>query len=53
MINDLFSANVDADGDLVKNQQIGLHLFDGWRYFVHATYPDWIRNPKKYMIGRR
>ena len=47
-INDLFSANVDADGDLVKNQQIGLHLFDGWRYFIHAISFDWIRNPRKY-----
>lgn len=47
-INDLFSANVDADGMLVKNAQIGLHLFDGWRYLIHAIYPDWIRNPRKY-----
>lgn len=49
-INDLFSANVDTDGDLIKNNQIGLHLFDGWRYFIHAVYPDWIKNPNKYFI---
>jgi hypothetical protein len=48
LINDLHAANVDADGELVKNQQIGLHLFDGFRYLVHMVYPDFIKNPKKY-----
>lgn len=47
-INDLFQANVDADGMLVKNNQIGLHLFDAWRYLIHAVYPDWIRYPERY-----
>lgn len=47
-INDLFSANVDHEGTLIKNQQVPLHLFDGWKYFVHAVYPDWIKNPGKY-----
>lgn len=47
-INDLFTANVDADGELVKNAKIGLHLFDGWRYFIEATYPEFITNPGKY-----
>lgn len=48
-INDLFSANVDEEGLLIKNHQIGLHLFDGWKYFIHAVYPDWIRNPDRYL----
>lgn len=52
VINDLFSANVDSDGELIKNSQIGLHLFDGWRYLIHAVYPDWISNPRKYSTHR-
>lgn len=48
IINDLHTANVDHEGELVKNAQIGLHLFDCWRYFINTVYEDWIRKPQKY-----
>jgi hypothetical protein len=47
-IRDIQSAYVDSSGDLVKNQTQGLHHFDTFRYLIHAFYPDFIKNPKKY-----
>lgn len=49
LINDLHTANVDHEGELVKNAQMPLHLFDGFRYFIHARYGDFISSPRKYQ----
>lgn len=43
-INDIHAGNVDETGELVKNQQIGLHHFDTFRYLLHAFYPDFIKD---------
>lgn len=48
LVNDLLSASVDADGELVKNAAYGLHLFDGFRYFIHALFPDFLTHPHRY-----
>jgi len=34
--------------DVVKTDEEGRHFFDGFRYILHACYPDFISNPKKY-----
>lgn len=47
-IRDAKSAFVDTSGELVKTQAEGLHHFDTLRYLMHAFYPDFIKNPKKY-----
>lgn len=47
-INDIHAGNVDDTGELVKSQQIGLHHFDTFRYFIHALYPDFITNNHLY-----
>lgn len=47
-INDLHAASVDDEGDLIKSQQVGLHLFDGFRYLLTAVYRDFISNPDMY-----
>jgi hypothetical protein len=50
-IRDAQSAYVDSSGELVKTQLEGLHHFDTLRYMLHAFYPDFIKNPKKYRDG--
>lgn len=47
-INDLHSANVGEEGELIKSQAIGLHLFDGFRYFIHALFKYFIKDPERY-----
>lgn len=47
-IADVVSASVDGFGDLIKDEENGLHFFDNFRYTIHAFYPDFIKNPKKY-----
>lgn len=34
--------------DVIKTDEDGLHFFDNFRYSIHAAFPDFIRNPKKY-----
>jgi len=34
--------------DVIKTEQDGRHFFDNYRYLLHAVYPDFIRDPKKY-----
>jgi phage terminase large subunit len=34
--------------DVIKTQEEGRHFFDNFRYCLHAVYPDFITNPKKY-----
>src|SRR5690606_24213401 len=47
-ITDCIHAQVDEHGDLVKTKNQGRHFFDNVRYTIHAFYPDFIKNPKKY-----
>ena len=47
-ISDMKAANVDEFGEIIKTQQEGRHFFDNSRYFIHAVWPDFIKNPKKY-----
>lgn len=47
-ISDMKAANVDEHGEIIKTQQEGRHFFDNSRYFIHACWPDFIKNPKKY-----
>lgn len=48
-IKDANAAFVDKLGELVKTQAEGLHHFDTLRYMIHAFYPDFIKNPNKYL----
>lgn len=34
--------------DVIKTEEEGRHFFDNFRYAIHAVFPDFIRNPKKY-----
>lgn len=34
--------------DVIKTDDEGRHFFDNFRYCLHAIFPDFIRNPKKY-----
>lgn len=34
--------------DVIKTEDEGRHFFDGFRYILHLTYPEFITNPKKY-----
>jgi hypothetical protein len=47
-INDCVHAQVDEHGELMKTKDQGRHFFDNVRYTIHAFYPDFIKNPKKY-----
>lgn len=48
LINDL-SANVDADGELIKDKKNPLHFFDNFRYLLEAVFPDFIEKPWLYQ----
>jgi hypothetical protein len=49
LIKDLIYASVDEEGNLVKDNALsGLHHFDWFRYGVHANFPDFIDNPRRY-----
>lgn len=48
-IQDCAYAAVDEDGELMKTQANGLHLFDNFRYIVDAQFYDFIDSPKKYQ----
>lgn len=48
LINDLHLANVDETGKLIKDQQTGLHFFDGFRYMLGCCFKDFIKHPDKY-----
>lgn len=47
-IMDCIYASVDEEGELIKTQDQGRHFFDNARYVIHAFFPDFIKNPKKY-----
>jgi hypothetical protein len=49
VINDCVYAAVDDQGDLIKTQTHGLHFFDNVRYSIHAAFPEFIKNPHKYV----
>lgn len=34
--------------DVIKTDEDGRHFFDNYRYLIHAVFPDFISNPKKY-----
>jgi hypothetical protein len=48
-VNDIALASVDSDGELVKNNEHGLHFFDNFRYMLEASYPDFIDKPWIYQ----
>jgi hypothetical protein len=33
---------------VIKTEEDGRHFFDNYRYLIHASYPDFITNHKKY-----
>lgn len=47
-IEDCTYAAVDEQGELLKTAKEGRHILDNVRYTIHAFYPDFITNPKKY-----
>lgn len=47
-IKDCTYAAVDKEGELIKTQAEGLHLFDNVRYIMDAHFFDFINNPNKY-----
>ena len=49
LVNDLIYANVDQFGEIIKTKLQGRHFFDCFRYLLHHEYPDFIKNPKRYM----
>ena len=51
-IADMKAANVNEFGEIIKTQQEGRHFFDNSRYFIHACWPDFIKNPTKYRNSK-
>lgn len=37
--------------EIVKTEEEGRHFLDNVRYTIHAYFPDFIKNPKKYRNG--
>jgi phage terminase large subunit len=50
-IEDCIYTSVDEKGELIKTAEEGRHLFDNVRYTIHAFYPDFVKDPKKYRKG--
>lgn len=48
-IRDCKKAEVDENGDLIKNQSMGLHHFDNFRYDLEASFPGFIKHPEWYQ----
>jgi len=47
-IKDVEMAMVDDEGELIKNNAHPCHKLDGYRYFIHCCFEDFIKNPGKY-----
>lgn len=48
-LNDIALAAVDENGELIKSQQEGRHYFDTFRYFLDASFPNFIEKPHLYQ----
>lgn len=48
LIKDWLMAMVNDEGELIKNTTFPAHSFDAGRYFLHATFEDFIRYPEKF-----
>lgn len=51
LISDCIFTRVDDRGQLIKTADEGRHLFDNFRYTLHAAFPDFLENPNLYING--
>ncbi|HDY86897.1 MAG TPA: hypothetical protein ENH82_02140 [bacterium] len=49
LINDIIYANVDQQGEIIKSQILGRHFFDCFRYLLDSEFPDFLKNPRRYI----
>jgi hypothetical protein len=51
LIADCIYAGVDAEGELVKTADQGLHFCDCIRYGIDAVFPDFVGKPERYELS--
>ena len=49
LTNDIIYANVDQQGEIIKSQILGRHFFDCFRYLLDSEFPDFLKNPRRYI----
>ncbi len=49
LCNDLIYTQVDQFGEIIKTKLQGRHFFDCFRYLLDHEFPDFLRNPRRYL----